>query len=676
MVLVEPWDREGMARWNELIIREHPFGERRLCGRQLRYLIGSEHGWLGAIGFAASALKLSCRDRFVGWTDEQRQRYQERVIGLSRFLIRPGVRCENLASHVLGVCLKRVGKDFRTRYGYEPWLAETFIEREEHEGTCFRAANWIRIGETKGRGRNDREGRFEESVKDVYVYPLVEDFRKRMGLSSEAGDYLRPREIEQGLCRDEWARQEFGRVELGDKRLRERLIKIAEDRWKRPNESYLAAVAGDVAAVKAYYSFMGSGSERLTPEAITATHRRRTTERAMAEKFVLLVQDTTDLNFSTRQQTSGLGFIGTNQTGVESKGLKLHSCLALTEEGLPLGVMKSHCYAAERKGKKGKVSIGRPIEEKKSFRWVEVYREGVAMAKKARQTRFLVVADREADLLELFFEAEPTRRRVGVLVRAKHNRRIQGEDVKLFERLKSSTNRVEIEVDIPRQRWKEGKGTKGGEEGLSARRAVLTVSWEKLKVASTRGDLKSRGSLTLWGVYAREETPPPKAKAIEWKLLTTERIESAKPAVRMVGLYTQRWRIEEWHRILKSGLKVMEHQHETAERLQRTIAVDLVLAWRLQLLVLLGREIPNLPCSVFFDEWEVRVLEAVEADKGKKGIKPPFNLGQAIIVVAMQGGYLARKSDPPPGPKQIWRGMVTLTDMVSGYRLAWARDGP
>jgi hypothetical protein len=177
-------------------------------------------------------------------------------------------------------------------------------------------------------------------------------------------------------------------------------------------------------------------------------------------------------------------------------------------------------------------------------------------------------------------------------------------------------------------------------------------------------------------VHAREENPPPGAKRIEWFLLTTEPVETPHDAARIIDCYTRRWRIEEWHHVLKSGCKILEHQNETAERLMRVIAIDAVLAWRIQLMTLLGREVPDLPCTTFFDEWEVKVLEALEEDKGKRGMKPPFTLGAAIILVAQQGGYLARKSDPPPGPKCIWKGIVHLYKLAAGYWLATIRRPP
>jgi hypothetical protein len=532
------------------------------------------------------------------------------------------------------------------------------------------------VGQTKGRGRNDRACESPESIKDIYVYPLVADFRQKMGVSGAPATALRPLAVEQGLGAKEWAQQEFGEVELGDQRLRERLIRIVEDRAEHPDASYLEAAGGDRYAAKGYYYFIDSPRDSLHPEAMLATHRKRTMQRMLSHPVVLVVQDTTDLNFSTRPQTTGLGLMGTNQTGAKSLGLKLHSSVVLTAEGLPLGILRSVSEAPEQKGPAGKISVGRPIEEKKSFRWLEGLRDCVAVAKQMPQTRLIMVADREADLFELLAEAEPTRKRVGVLVRAEHNRRLEGQEQKLWETLQASPNETRLEVSIPRQRSQLAKQGKAEQKALPARPATLTVRFEKVLVASTRSDLRSHSPLTLWGVYVREQNPPPDAKPIEWLLLTTEEVETASQAADIVGFYSRRWRIEEWHRILKSGCRVEEHQHQTGERLQRAIALDVVLAWRIQLLVLLGRAVPELPCDIFFDTWEVKVLEALrqpkshnKVDQAGKG-KQPLGLGEAVTLVAQLGGYLARGSDPPPGAECLWKGMSRLSGMAEGYRLA------
>ena len=381
-------------------------------------------------------------------------------------------------------------------------------------------------------------------------------------------------------------------MELGDKRLRDRLIRIAEDRWKKPDVSYLEAAGGDRGAIKGYYYFVDGRRDTVTPEAILATHRERTIERMMARKTVLVIQDTSDLNFSKRPHTTGLGSIGTNQTGAKSLGLKLHSSLVLTTDGLPLGVLRSDCYAPEEK-KKSQSSAPRPIEDKQSFRWIEGYRECVEAARHMPQTHIVSVMDREADFYELYQEAEANRKRVGLLIRAKTDRKLVGRKRKLFAELKASPDRADVEVVIPRQRWKKAKSGKPEQEALPGRPASLSVHFQEVTIPATRSDLE--GPLTLNAVYAREKSPPRGAKSIEWMLLTTEPVTRAEDAVRIVDLYTMRWRIEEWHRVLKQGCIVQEHQNETAERLQRVIAIDVVLAWRIQLMTLLGREIPQPP---------------------------------------------------------------------------------
>jgi hypothetical protein len=680
LCLVDPQDGEQMRTWNELMVREHPQGRRRLVGRQLRYLVGSAHGWLGAVGFSASALHLEARDRWIGWDAGQRLAQEGRVVNLSRLLIRPGVQCQNLASFVLGACVARVGKDFAARYGFEPWLLESFVDRPQHSGTCFQAANWECVGQSKGRGRNDRTSQFPETIKDIYVYPLVEEFRQRMGVREDPALRLPALAVEKGLGAKEWAQQEFGEVELGDQRLRDRLVRIMGDRAQHPDASYLEAAGGDRYAAKGYYYFIDNPRDSLYPEAMLATHRKRTLQRMRSHPLALVVQDTTDLTFSSRPKTTGLGVVGSNQTGAKSLGLKLHSSVALTPEGLPLGILRSVAEAQEPNGAGEKPE--RPIEEKKSFRWVQGLRDCVAAAAEMPETRLLMVADREGDIFELFAEAEATRKRVGVLVRAGHNRRLEGQEKKLWETLQASRNETCLEVTIPRQRSKPAKRDKPEQSGLPARPAQLSVRFEKISVPATRSDLQSYSPLTLWGVYVREQEPPPEAKPIEWLLLTTEEIETGQQAAELVGFYSRRWRIEEWHRILKTGCRVEEHQHQTGERLKRAIALDVVLAWRIQLLTLLGREVPELPCEVFFDDWEVRVLEALrqpqspdkggKRGKGAKGgqEKRPLLLGEAITQVAKLGGYLARGSDPPPGAECLWKGMSRLSGMADGYRLA------
>ena len=162
LVVVE--DEEQRRVWNTLLAAEHPHGTTTFVGCQIRYLVGSAHGWLGAVGFSASALHLRARDTWMGWSDEQRKAHLHRVVCLSRFLIRPAVRCRHLASHVLGRVLRRVEQDFEARYRYRPWVVETFVE-PEHDGVSFKAANFVCVGHTAGRGRGDAHHARARTVK-------------------------------------------------------------------------------------------------------------------------------------------------------------------------------------------------------------------------------------------------------------------------------------------------------------------------------------------------------------------------------------------------------------------------------------------------------------------------------------------------------------------------------
>ena len=134
---------EQMRIWNELMIREHPQGAGPLVGRQLRYLIGSEHGWLGGFGFAAAALQLADRDKWIGWDAEHRRAYLHTVVGMSRFLVRPCVQCHNLASKVLSMSMARLPDDFERAFNYRPWLVESFVDKSRHSGASYEAGNWV-----------------------------------------------------------------------------------------------------------------------------------------------------------------------------------------------------------------------------------------------------------------------------------------------------------------------------------------------------------------------------------------------------------------------------------------------------------------------------------------------------------------------------------------------------
>jgi hypothetical protein len=601
--LVEVEDPEQLQIWNELMLREHPLRDCRLVGRQLRYLVGSDHGWLGAIGFGSAALYLEDRDQWIGWTQAQRMEHLPRVLNMNRFLIRPRVRCENLASQVLGLCARRVPEDFERRYGLRPWLLESFVDGSQYDGCCYKAANWIQVGQTKGRGRNGRR-QGAASIKEIYLYPLVDNVRQQVGVAPVA---VIPLEAASGLDASGWAEQEFGACELGDPRRTRRLVKIVGDQAAQPSGSYSQAAGGNRYDLKGYYRFLNSEREELNLETLLQTHRTQTIRRMKRESTVLIVQDTTELNLSTRTHCEGLGQIGTNQTEAKSRGLDLHSCLAVGESGLPLGVLRLFGYAPEpAQGK----DPHRPVEEKESYRWLEGYEEATAIAAMIPDTRVINVTDREGDMFELFdLRRRQTGRKAELLVRAKFDRCLEGSDQKLFEELAAAPLARAITIPVPRQREHAAKPSTPGRPALAARKARVEVRFKEVTLsAPLTPQTRTKQPIKLWAVYLEEKHPPKGATAVRWLLLTSIPIASLKQALKCVRWYCRRWRIEEWHRVMKSGCKILDHQNREARVLLRAIALDAVIAWRIMLLALLGREVPELPSDALFDQAECEVL--------------------------------------------------------------------
>jgi len=178
--------KEASRHWNGLIARHHYLGYTPLVGAQFRYLIRWRDGVLGCLGFGAAAWKVAVRDQWIGWEREARERNLSRVLNNARFLILPWVRVANLASRILSMAARRIGNDFEARYGVRPVLLETFVERDRHRGTCYRAANWQWVGTTRGRGKLDRRHEQRLPVKDVYLYPLTPDLRRELGVLERA----------------------------------------------------------------------------------------------------------------------------------------------------------------------------------------------------------------------------------------------------------------------------------------------------------------------------------------------------------------------------------------------------------------------------------------------------------------------------------------------------------
>ena len=650
--LIRVGSRESKASriWNALMERYHYLGCGPLCGAQMRYLIKSPcHGWLGGLSFSGAAWRVEARDSWIGWNDAARKRHLGKVVCNSRFLILPQVQVPNLASHVLSLSAKRLPRDWFERYGFEPVLLETFVERDRFHGSCYRAANWQYVGSTCGRGRQDRERMNSVPVKDIYVFPLGEDAREVLccePISSVVKS--EPKETKEA---EDWAEDEFGAADLGDKRLTNRLVSLVRDFYARPQASIPQACQSR-AKTKAAYRFFDH--PHMSMDKVLEQHYESTLGRASKEEVVLAVQDTTSLNYTAHPATENLGPIGYRlDRGI---GLILHDTMAFNRDGTPLGLLDVQCWARDGQdfGKK-KRRHELPIEEKESHKWLISFRKVVEAQRRCLQTTLVSVGDREADIYELFELALKEPAGPKLLVRASQNRVLAQEQGHLWEKVNEQEVAGIQEVHVPRRGRRPARVAR-----LEVRFAQIT-----LKPPIRKPKLQE---LTIWAVLAQEVDAPEDVEPIEWMLLTTCPVTNFEEATEKLAWYAIRWGIEVYHRTLKSGCKIEERQLGHADRIETCLGIDMVVAWRIVHLTKLGRETPDVPCTVFFEEAEWKALNTYVTGNPTTPEHPP-SLREAMRMVASLGGFLGRKSDGEPGTKSLWIGLQRLDDLTAMWKI-------
>ena len=447
-----------------------------------------------------------------------------------------------------------------------------------------------------------------------------------------------------------WAQEELEGADFGDKRLRNRFIHIMSDIAAQP-EASVPQACGTEAATKATYRFLDN--ENVTPEAIRASHRDKTVERVKEYKVVLAVQDTTSLNYTTHKATSGLGPIDGNG----SHGMHVHSVLAVSSDGVPLGLVHQQVWSRDPEKKRSKEERKKlPIEEKESYRWLQ----SVDATSKAMdiETRIITVADREADIFELFALARPDN--MDLLIRAVQDRRVQVGDSEIGK-LWKSVEAVEPANQIMTIHLEH-------KPGMPARDVTLMVRWLTVSIQPGANKKKKHTPVLLTAILVTEVNAPEGVEPLEWLLLTTLSVETFQQAAQCVIWYRFRWLIERYHFVLKSGCHLEKLQLETAERLERALALYCIVAWRLLHLTYLARVTPDASCEVVFQTHEWQALHAFTYQTNALPTTPP-SLHEATRLVAKLGGFLARKSDGEPGVQTIWRGLRRLDDLASMWLL-------
>jgi len=633
--------------WFALLDRYHYLGSGALCGAQIRYVVkSSKHGYLGALAFSSASWALKKRDQFIGWTEAARRANLHRLVTNDRFLILPTVRVKHLASHVLSLALSRLPQDWEGRYQTRPVMVETFVDPSRFAGTCYKAANWVCVGDSAGR----RDG----IAKKIWLYPLDRGWRKVLCAEPPIRLAERPRpEVPK-----HWAEEEFGTVRFYDNRLKERLYRIVQDFYQDPQASIPEACGSKAGTMGAYRFFQ---NPKVTMDVVLTAHTEATIERMKKHRVVLVPQDTTTLNYSTHLMTEGLGPV--NNTDDHAIGLLLHDTLAFTEEGTPLGILDAQCWARDPKEKK-KADRRKelPIEQKESRKWLRSFQKAAEVQKLCPESMLVVMGDRESDIYELFLEASKEPDGPKLLVRAEKTRQRKVDQEFLWDFMAKQKVAGSLKIRVPRR----GLGR--------ARDAKIEVRFAPVGLEAPKR-YGSVPSIPVWAVYVKERPSPTVPSPIEWMLLTTVEVKSFAEAQKRVEWYSGRWGIEVYHRTLKSGCRIQDRQLETADRLETCLGVDMVVAWRIYHLAMLGREIPDTPCTVFFKEIEWKALCCY----AKKTPVPPENppsIREAVFMVGAIGGHLGRKGDGFPGTQTLWRGLVRLSCATEMYAILTRQYDP
>ena len=452
-----------------------------------------------------------------------------------------------------------------------------------------------------------------------------------------------------------WAVGEFAQVDLKDERLNRRCQKVADALGQQPTAPINQACE-DWADSKAAYRFVNN--PKVTPGEILRPHSQHTVERMKGYQVVLAVQDTTFFNFTHHPETQGLGEIGAKKQN--QRGFGLHSTLAVTPAGQPLGVLTQD-YLERPLGEPAHTPSEarmQPIEEKESYRWLQAFEKTIELAPEGVQV--VTVCDREADLYEMFVLAHE--RQASLLVRADDDRCLQDQEVKhLWAKVERQPIQGELSVQIT------------GNDQRKERQATVSIRYCTVKLRPPwRPEQKKLPVVTLQAILVREETPPDNLAElgyhapIEWVLLTNTPVTNFEAAVQVVEWYCCRWQIEILHKIIKSGCRVESSLLQTAKRLQNYITLMCVVAWRLHWLTYINRTAPDLPCTHFLTtvEWQALYLRIHKTTQFPK-ILPTIR--QAVRWIAQLGGFLGRKSDGEPGITAIWRGWQRLQDLAATW---------
>lgn len=471
-----------------------------------------------------------------------------------------------------------------------------------------------------------------------------------------------------------WVSEEVKDVDLGDKRLNERMGQILDQLGSHPTASIPAACCGCAEMVAAYRFF---DNEKVSFENILHPHIEATYERMAQQSVVILAQDTTEIDLTRpTEQVVGAGPL---DDGARF-GAFLHPLMGFTPDGTPLGTVYAETWVRDdapaepkTKGEKACQRKHTPIEEKESVRWIETLVQAQSAAEHAPETQFVCVADSEADIYELLQQAQEGQN-LDWIIRACQDRalrketenpgnqanhlreRVLGSDVLFTQSIHVRGRKAKVQSDKRSRR--QPRDSRDTDVEVRAARVTIRAPW--------RHDRKLE-DVTINTVLVSEVSPPAGEVPVEWLLLTSLPIGDAEQVRTAIQYYTVRWMIEVFFRTLKSGCRVEDRQFEHIDRMTNYLSICLIVTWRTLMVCRLGREFPEISCEAVFEaaEWK-SVYQVV---RNKPPPKQPPSLQEMIRLVAQLGGYVNRSRPDEPGPQTVWLGLQRAHDIARCWRL-------
>lgn len=448
-------------------------------------------------------------------------------------------------------------------------------------------------------------------------------------------------------------------INLGDERLNKRSVKLVEALAANPEASVNGACEGWGDTLAGYRLL---DNKVVTPEGILAPHRQATQRRMTEHPVVLLVQDTTELDYTAHPPRDARCLNREYRFG-----LYHHVHLAVTPNELPLGVISTENFdrSAESLGKTEERN-NLPIEEKESYRWLKGYRLACELASECPHTQIISVADREADIYDIYVDAQQqSGRRADYVIRVKEDRstleRNPAAGAAAYHKVRDEVRRAKV---VATRSMELGATPKRKKRQATVEVRALTV---QIKPPHARSSLPS---VTANVVLVQEVNAPGDGTEVSWLLITTLPITTVDDVLRVVDYYVARWCVEIYFRTLKTGCRVEKIQLETNARLKNCLAFYNIIAWRILFLTYMNRTSPKLPCTAVFDDAEWKSVWMVVKQQPLPTTPP--TLSDFMKLLTQLGGYNNRAKERPAGPQTIWIGMRRMLDFAT----AWLQFGP